>query len=519
MNGVMPKFNTERRLDIRAGRHPLLDPKTVVPTNIYLGDAFDLLIITGPNTGGKTVALKTVGLFTLMGQAGLHIPAEQGSELAVFKEVFADIGDEQSIEQNLSTFSAHMANIVQILKYADTESLCLFDELGAGTDPTEGAALAISVLNFLHNMTTRTMATTHYSELKIYALQTPGVENASCEFDVETLAPTYRLLIGIPGKSNAFAISKKLGLPDYIIDDAKKRINEEDESFEDVIAKLQNNRVTIEKEREEIETCRKEIVRLKHDLEDKEKKLSEQHDKVLESAKAEAREILRDAKDTADRTIRSINKIAQDSNVSRELEEQRGKIRGKLDAVEKSMPAKKKAAPKKKVEAETLHLGDTVRVNSMNMTGTVTSLPNKAGELTVQMGIMNTRVNVNDLELIVSNDVTGPGYEKKNGSFGGGRRQNNRNGSGNIGMSKSMSVSPEVNLIGMTTDEAIPAMDKYLDDAYLAHLEEVRIIHGRGTGALRNAVHRELRRLKYVKSFRDGDFDEGGNGATVVTFK
>lgn len=523
--GTEPKFNTNRYLNIKNGRHPLLDPKTVVPTNIYLGKDFDLLIITGPNTGGKTVSLKTVGLFTLMGQAGLHIPADEGSELAVFREVFADIGDEQSIEQNLSTFSAHMKNIVGILDKADTDSLCLFDELGAGTDPTEGAALAMSVLQFLHNMTCRTMATTHYSELKIYALQTPGVENASCEFDVETLQPTYRLLIGIPGKSNAFAISKKLGLPDYIIDDAKQRISQEDESFEDVIAELEKNRVTVEKEREEVEKYKKEIESLKKNLEDQESRLEKQREQLLSSAKTEAREILRDAKDTADRTIRNINKIARDSGVSRELENERGKLREKITDVEKSIPGKK-AAPKKQVKAEELHLGDTVKVLSMNMTGTVSSLPNAKGDLDVQMGILSSRVNIEDIELIQSNTVTGPGYNEKSGGSASGRRSRGSRGEGrdhfsggNIGMSKSMSVSPEINLIGMTTDEAIPAMDKYLDDAYLAHLEEVRVIHGRGTGALRNAVHRELRRLKYVKSFRDGEFGEGGNGATVVIFK
>ena len=525
--GTEPKFNTDRYLNIRSGRHPLLDPKTVVPTNIYLGKDFDLLIITGPNTGGKTVSLKTVGLFTLMGQAGLHIPADEGSELAVFREVFADIGDEQSIEQNLSTFSAHMKNIVEILARADTDSLCLFDELGAGTDPTEGAALAISVLQVLHNMTVRTMATTHYSELKVYALQTKGVENASCEFDVETLQPTYRLLIGIPGKSNAFAISKKLGLPDYIIDDAKKRISAEDESFEDVLAELEKNRVIVEKEKEEVERYRKEIVELRNSLEKQESSLAKQREQMLSSAKAEARDILRDAKDTADRTIRSINRIAQDSGISRELENERGKLREKIDHVEKSIP-EKKAAPKKKVAAAELHLGDTVRIPSMNMTGTVSSLPNSKGDLDVQMGILSSRVNIEDIELIQSQTVSGPGYSEKAGGFSAGRRGTrggarnaNRDASsgGGIGMAKSMSISPEVNLIGMTTDEAIPAMDKYLDDAYLAHLEEVRVIHGRGTGALRNAVHRELRRLKYVKSFRDGEFGEGGNGATVVTFK
>ncbi len=517
--GTEPKFNTDRYINIRDGRHPLLDPKKVVPVNIWLGRDFDLLVVTGPNTGGKTVSLKTVGLFTLMGQAGLHIPAFEGSELAVFKEVFADIGDEQSIEQSLSTFSAHMKNIVEILGKADMDSLCLFDELGAGTDPTEGAAIAISVLHFLHNMTVRTMATTHYSELKVYALQTPQVENACCEFNVETLAPTYRLLIGIPGKSNAFAISRKLGLPDYIIDDAKNRISEQDESFEDVIAKLEQSRVTIDREKQEIERYKAEIVSLKKDLEKREERFAEQREKILAKAHEEAARVLRDAKETADRTIRSINRVAQDSGVSRELEAERAKLREKMQDVDKKSDERKKAAPKKEVKAEQIRLGDSVRVISMNLTGTVSALPDKKGDLTVQMGILQSKVKLSDIELL--RDPS----ENTGGTANAGRKGKARGqsagtgGRGHIGMSKSMTVSPEINLIGMTTDEAVPAMDKYLDDAYLAHLEEVRVIHGRGTGALRAAIHKELKRLKYVKEFRLGEYNEGGTGATVVVFK
>ncbi len=512
--GVEPKFNTERYINIKDGRHPLLDPEKVVPVNIWLGKDFDLLVVTGPNTGGKTVSLKTVGLFTLMGQAGLHIPAFEGSELAVFREVFADIGDEQSIEQSLSTFSAHMKNIVEILGKADTDSLCLFDELGAGTDPTEGAAIAISVLNFLHNMTVRTMATTHYSELKVYALQTPGVENACCEFNVETLAPTYRLLIGIPGKSNAFAISRKLGLPDYIIDDAKLRISEQDESFEDVIAKLEQSRVTIDREKQEIAGYKAEIVSLKKDLERREERFNEQREKILAKAHEEAAIILRDAKETADRTIRNINRVAKDSGVSRELEEQRTKLREKMQDVERKSDEQKKNAPKKEVRADQIRLGDSVRVISMNLTGTVSGLPDGKGNLTVQMGILQSKVNLGDIELLQDGGGARPGQNAKRG-----RGSSGTGGSGRIGMSKSMSISPEINLIGMTTDEAVPAMDKYLDDAYLAHLEEVRIIHGRGTGALRAALHKELKRLKYVKEFRLGEYNEGGTGATVVVFR
>ena len=514
-NCVEPKFNNKRYINIKDGRHPLLNPKQVVPINIWVGDSFDLLIVTGPNTGGKTVSLKTVGLFTLMGQSGLHIPAFEGSELAVFDNVFADIGDEQSIEQNLSTFSAHMTNIVSILNEADANSLCLFDELCSGTDPTEGAALAIAVLNFLHNMTCRTIATTHYSELKVFALTAPGVENACCEFNVETLRPTYRLLIGIPGKSNAFAISRKLGLPDYIIDEAKNQMEQKDESFEDLLANLENSRVTIEKEREEIASYKQEIETLKNRLQQKEERFSEQKEKMLSKAREEAQKILQDAKDTADQTIRNINKLAKSSGVNKELEAERTKLRGKIQDVDKKLAVKKTAAPKKAVSAKKLRLGDTVRVLSMNLKGTVSSLPNAKGDLYVQMGILRSLVNIRDLEMVEEASITGPGLS---GTHTGGSRSSG-SGSSKIKMSKSFSVSPEVNLIGMTVDEAIPVLDKYLDDAYLAHLPQVRVVHGRGTGALKAGVHRHLKKLSYVKEYRLGEFGEGDTGVTIVTFK
>ena len=497
-NCVEPKFNNKRYINIKDGRHPLLNPKQVVPINIWVGDSFDLLIVTGPNTGGKTVSLKTVGLFTLMGQSGLHIPAFEGSELAVFDNVFADIGDEQSIEQNLSTFSAHMTNIVSILNEAD-----------------EGAALAIAVLNFLHNMTCRTIATTHYSELKVFALTAPGVENACCEFNVETLRPTYRLLIGIPGKSNAFAISRKLGLPDYIIDEAKNQIEQKDESFEDLLANLENSRVTIEKEREEIASYKQEIETLKNRLQQKEERFSEQKEKMLSKAREEAQKILQDAKDTADQTIRNINKLAKSSGVNKELEAERTKLRGKIQDVDKKLAVKKTAAPKKAVSAKKLRLGDTVRVLSMNLKGTVSSLPNAKGDLYVQMGILRSLVNIRDLEMVEEASITGPGLS---GTHTGGSRGSG-SGSSKIKMSKSFSVSPEVNLIGMTVDEAIPVLDKYLDDAYLAHLPQVRVVHGRGTGALKAGVHRHLKKLSYVKEYRLGEFGEGDTGVTIVTFK
>ena len=506
-----PKFNTEGRIHIKDGRHPLLDPQKVVPITVWLGTDFDLLMVTGPNTGGKTVSLKTVGLFTLMGQAGLHIPAFEGSELAVFEEVFADIGDEQSIEQSLSTFSAHMTNIVHILNQADSHSLCLFDELCSGTDPTEGAALAIAILNFLHNMKCRTMATTHYSELKIYALSTPGVENACCEFDVATLRPTYRLLIGIPGKSNAFAISKKLGLPDYIIDDAKTHLESEDETFEDVISRLEENRVTIEKERAEIESYKAEIARLKSGLEKKEERFDERKDKMIRKANEEAQQILREAKETADRTIKNINKLAASSGIdTKALEAERTKLRDSLKKVEGGLSLKQETKkPHKAINPKTLKLGDGVRVLSMNLNGTVSSLPDAQGNVFVQMGILRSKVNISDLELLQENSVSGPGLEsRKKGS-----------GSSNIKMSKSFGISPEINVLGMTVDEAVAQLDKYLDDAYIAHLPQVRIVHGKGTGALRAGIHKHLKRLKYVKEFHLGGFGEGDAGVTIVVFK
>lgn len=516
-----PVFNDRRYIHIKEGRHPLLDPQKVVPSNIYLGDQFDLLIVTGPNTGGKTVTLKTVGLFTLMGQAGLHIPAFEGSQLAVFDQVFADIGDEQSIEQSLSTFSAHMTNIVSILNQADADSLCLFDELGAGTDPTEGAALAIAVLSFLHNMTCRTVATTHYSELKVFALTAPGVENACCEFDVETLRPTYRLLIGIPGKSNAFAIASKLGLPSYIIEEAKKHIEQEDEAFEDLLSDLEGKRVTIEKEQAEIASYKREIETLKKRLEQKEERFAEQREKMLSKAREEAKQVLQDAKDTADSTIRSINRLTKESGVGKELEAERSRLRDKLTAVDKSLAPKPVQTPKKAVAAAALKLGDGVRVLSMNLTGTVSSLPNAKGDLYVQMGILRSQVNIRDLELLNEASVSGPGLSGggRGGKQGGGQGGGRGSGSSQLKMAKSHSVSPEINLIGKTVDEAVPVLEKYLDDAYIAHLSPVRVVHGRGTGALKAGVHRQLKKLDYVKEFRLGEFGEGGAGVTIVTFK
>ena len=504
-NGSEPDFNRKGRINIKKGRHPLLDPKKVVPVDIHLGKDFDLLVISGPNTGGKTVSLKTVGLFTLMGQSGLHIPAFDHSELALFTEVFADIGDEQSIEQSLSTFSSHMTNIVSFWKQADEHSLVLFDELGAGTDPTEGAALAIAILSSLHRRGIRTVATTHYSELKIFALSTPGVENACCEFSVETLRPTYRLLIGVPGKSNAFAISSKLGLPDEIIQEAKSHISQEAESFEDVIADLENSRVVIEQEREEAARYKKEIARLKESLERKEDRLDTSREKILAQAREEAHAILREAKEYADETIRKYNKLGTSRDASREMEQERTQLRGKMSELEKDMALKIKQKPKKEVKAKELRIGDSVRVLSLNLKGTVSTLPDAKGNLFVQMGILRSQVKLSDLEKLDEEVISAPAVKKT--------------GSGKIKMSKSASVSTEINLLGKTVDEALAELDKYLDDAYIAHLPSVRVVHGKGTGALRKAVHNYLRRQKHVDSYRLGEFGEGDAGVTIVTFK
>ena len=506
-NATEPIFNTEHYIQIRKGRHPLLDKKKAVPIDVRLGKDFDLLVITGPNTGGKTVSLKTVGLFTLMGQAGLYIPALDRSELSIFSEVYADIGDEQSIEQSLSTFSSHMTRVVHILQHADADSLCLFDELGAGTDPTEGAALAIAILNYLHDRGIRTMATTHYSELKIYALSTNFVENACCEFDVETLRPTYRLLIGIPGKSNAFAISSKLGLSDEIINAAKEQISKEDESFEDVIADLEQSRVTIEKEQQEIAEYKERIRTLQEQLQKKNEKIDQAKDKILRDANEKARAILQEAKDVADETIRDFNKVGASADI-KELEKKRQKVRDKINEKNGKLALgnnQKKPANQKTVDPKKLKKGDSVKIISMNLKGIVNTLPDARGNLFVQCGIMRMQTNINDLVPVKEETITAPALQRTN--------------TGKLKMSKSFSVSSEINLLGCTVDEAIAKLDKYLDDAYLAHLPSVRVVHGKGTGALRSAVQSHLKRLKYVKEYRLGEYGEGDAGVTIVTFK
>ena len=511
MNAVRPEFNEEGIVDLRRARHPLIDARAVVPVDISLGKGFDLLVISGPNTGGKTVSLKTVGLLTLMGQAGLHIPAAEHSVLSLFTEVFADIGDEQSIEQSLSTFSSHMTNIVSFWNEADERSLILFDELGAGTDPDEGAALAIAILSSLHERGIRTIATTHYSELKIYALSTPGVENGCCEFDVATLRPTYRLLIGVPGKSNAFAISRKLGLPDDVIESARQHLTDAEEDFEDVISDLEDRRVSMEEAERQMHQNRDEAAALRSSLERRSRQLEESREKILAKAREEAAQILRETKAFADETIRNYNRYGGEANTARQMERERAKLREKMNALDKSARtgSSGETAPleekRQNVDPKKLKVGDSVFVKSMNLKGTVTTLPDQRGNLKVRMGILHSQVNVKDLELVDEVTIRAPGLA--------------RTGAGRVSMAKSVSVSPEINLLGMTVDEGVSALEKYLDDACMAHLETVRIVHGKGTGALRKGVHDYLRRQKRVASFRLGQYGEGDAGVTIVQLK
>lgn len=511
MNASRPILNTDGRIHIREGRHPLLDPKKVVPITVSLGDDFSLLIITGPNTGGKTVSLKTVGLFTLMGQSGLHIPARDRSELAVFKQVYADIGDEQSIEQSLSTFSSHMTNIVSIVQQAHRDSLVLLDELCGGTDPIEGAALAISILSDLHGRGIKTMATTHYSELKMFALSTDDIENASCEFDVETLSPTYRLMIGIPGKSNAFAISRKLGLDEHIIEGAADQIDESVKDFETILADLEKSKQTIEKEQEEILEYRKEIETLRKSLKSRQDNIKEKRDKMLRDAREEAHNIISEAKEIADSTIREYNKLKKQNknpDANKKMEHMRSDLRGRMTKLEGQMAYKSKKKNKKRHEANDFHVGDEVYVTSLSLAGTVSTLPNAKGDLYVQMGMMRSLVNIKDLEITkTAKDV---------------KRENQRNESRNRGrtaINKSASIRPEINVMGMTVDEAIAQLDKYIDDACLANLAQITVVHGKGTGALRKGLHnyfKQLKKQKRISGYRDGEYGEGDLGVTVV---
>lgn len=507
MNATEPSLNAEKYICLRAARHPLIDPAKVVPITVMLGKEFHLLIITGPNTGGKTVCLKTVGMFQLMGQSGLFLPAAAGSEISIFTEIFADIGDEQSIEQSLSTFSSHMTNTVSILRRADKNSLCLFDELGAGTDPTEGAALAMAILHSLKEKGIRTMATTHYAEIKLYALSTEGVENASCEFDVESLSPTYRLLIGIPGKSNAFAISRKLGLSDRIIDDARRRIDKEDVKLEDVIRSLEESRQTVERERAEIEKYRAESAEYKRRARESSLGVEKGKDKILRRAREEAQEILNDAKETADRIVKELRQQQLSGGRSLKAEQTRAELNQKWKHNLESLSEERHKGPAQPVSAKKLQLGDVVRVIPMQITARVTSLPERDDTLFVSSGILKTKVRLRDIEFIQHAEE-----EKQEGAVG-------RRAAGRIGMSKSMGISPELNIIGKMTAEALPELVKYLDDAYLAHLPQVRIVHGRGTGALKKMVHTELKKNRHVESFRLGEYGEGSDGVTIAFLK
>ena len=506
MDAMRPQFSDDLVMDIKGARHPLIDKKNVVPIDIRLGQDFDLLIVTGPNTGGKTVSLKTAGLLEIMGLSGLFIPARDGSVLGLFKEIFADIGDEQSIEQSLSTFSSHMTNIVKILRTYTADSLCLFDELGAGTDPEEGAALAISILNFLHVRNIRTMATTHYSELKIFALNTPGIENACCEFDVETLRPTYHLLIGVPGKSNAFAISKRLGLPGYVIEEAEKRMDQSDRDFEDVIARLDAARHELEKVTSEADAEKAEAEKLKNDLDGTKDRLEGERNRILSAAKAEAKEILESAKATADETLRNIQKYGSGANAEhiRRLEADRTKLR---DAIGRNSQTDKPRKPSG-IDPKDISVGMDVEIVSSGFKGTVSTLPDNKGNLVVLCGIIKYKTNCSDLVPTVIRDP----FDKKS-------RSRSSSGSSLSGLSHAMTISPELNIIGSTTAEGIARLDKYLDEAYMSHLGEVRIVHGKGTGALRNAVREELRAIQYVKDFRSGEYGEGDAGVTIVTFR
>ena len=504
-DGSEPIFNEDGIIDIKLGRHPLLDPKTVVPINFRMGEDYNMLIITGPNTGGKTVSLKTVGLLTLMGQAGLHIPAFEGSRLSVFENVFADIGDEQSIEQSLSTFSSHMTNIVNILNQADYRSLVLLDELCGGTDPQEGAALAMSILTYLHKLDVPTMATTHYSELKGFALSEDGIDNACCEFDINTLSPTYKLLIGIPGKSNAFAISQKLGLDPSIIESAKDQLDEHVQDFESLLAELEKTKLEIEEERNHIEAMKQEARELSESLKQKKEDIKAKREEMLRQAREEAHEIVTNAKTMADDAIRKFHGWEKQTGVhtNKKMEETRSKLGKEMRDLEGKL-SYRGSGKKGSHAASDFHIGDDVFVHTFSLEGTVKTLPNAKGEITVQMGLLQSQVNIKDCEILKKQK---PAPEKVKHSVGGGK-----------GINKAAHISSDINLLGKTVDEAVAELDKYLDDAYLAGLNQVTIVHGKGTGALRKGIHTYLKRQSHVKSFRLGVFGEGEAGVTIVEF-
>jgi DNA mismatch repair protein MutS2 len=502
---ICPRINNERKIVIKKGRHPLLDVKTVVPIDFWIGEDFDTLVVTGPNTGGKTVTLKTVGLFTLMMQAGLHVPANEGTSLSVFNKVYADIGDEQSIEQSLSTFSSHMKNIVNILDNVDDNSLVLFDELGAGTDPTEGAALAMSILENIRNRGAITVATTHYSQLKVYALTTKYVENACCEFNVETLQPTYRLLIGVPGKSNAFAISKRLGLREDVIERAKEFLTREDIKFEDMLQSIEKNLNQTESEKQMAQRYRLEAEKLKKEIEEKKEKLNKSREQLIKEAREEARKILLEAKRESEEIISEMKRLEKESQNDlrqKKAEEMRLKLKNKVDDVEEKLSSELIKRNKSSKPPKNLKPGDTVLIVNLNKKATVIAPPDKDGEVLVQAGIMKINVHISTLELV---------DEQKS--------EMRRSGMSEIGASKAKNISTEIDLRGYNLDEALDKVDKYLDDAIIAGLREVSIIHGKGTGVLRSGIQKYLKSNPRLKSFRLGRYGEGESGVTIVELK
>ena len=503
MNGTKPVLNNEGFIMIKEGRHPLLNTNEVVPTTIHIGDSFTTLVITGPNTGGKTVTLKTVGLFTLMCQAGLQIPANYGSKMAVFNNLFADIGDEQSIEQSLSTFSSHMTNIVNILKNIDENSLVLFDELGAGTDPTEGAALAMAILNYLYKKKIRTIATTHYSELKIYALTTEGIENSSVEFDVETLSPTYKLLIGIPGKSNAFEISKRLGLQDFIIDNARELLTKENVQFEDVLASIEKDRRISEENRTESEKLKQEVDKLKSELTKKKNEIENMKKKILTKAKEEARKIIKEAKEESEEVVKELKDISNEIERERKkkIQEAKDRLKDKLSSIEDDLTENILIMKSKKPPVN-VKKGETVKLLNLNQIGTVISPPDSDGNLVVQVGIMKVNAHISIIERAKDNQHSATTARTKS-----------------MIKSKSRSVKSEIDLRGKMLEEAVLDVDKYLDNAYIAGLGQVHIIHGKGTGVLREGIKQLLKTHRHVNSFRLGNHNEGGSGVTVVEIK
>ena len=503
MRAWAPEMNDKGIVDLRKARHPLLDPQTAVPITVRLGTDFDSMIITGPNTGGKTVTLKTIGLLTLMAECGMHVPAGDGSKLSTFDAILADIGDEQSIAQSLSTFSSHMRTIVDVVEECDDRTLVLFDELGAGTDPAEGAALAIAIIEFCRTMGSRVVATTHYAEMKLYAMQTKGVINASCEFDVETLRPTYKLLIGIPGKSNAFAISRKLGLPEHILKEADDLVGKSDKDFEDVLSQLEQQRQQMEVARQEAERLRQETAKIKQQSEEFNEQIRREREKAMAAARKEAQQIIEDARITANRVseeLKQLKKQLQESADTANLNQKQTELRRSLNDAESKLRVghveEKRPEPKRDIL-----VGDTVELLKLGTKASVIGI-NKDGTYEIQAGIMKLKAKKSEIYLLENENP----YVQKGRPKHSGREM------------KVAAMNPEVDLRGMDSVEAICVMDRYLDEAMRSNLKQVRIIHGKGTGVLRKAVHESLKRNKYVKKYRLGVYGEGEDGVTIAEF-